>query len=629
MRLHAAAAPLRPPLGARALDGRAGRRARRASPARDVGRGRVALAARCSSARERPTDELRATYRLQLGPDLRLRDARGARAVPARARRLPPLPLAGAPGARAARRTATTWSTRGASRESSAASAALRALCEAGARRRCSTSSRTTWRPSDAEPVLARPGAARAVLRPRRGDGPPPALLRRRRARRRARRGARGVRDDAPARARPRRARGSSTACAIDHPDGLADPRGYLERLRDEGVERIWVEKILEPGERLRDWPVEGTTGYEFLNDVAGALRRPGRRGGADRARGRAAAVARGRGRGEARAGDDDLPARGRAAAAAARRARPRARARVAAGLPHLRRAVERPRRGRRPRGGRRRCPTDAAPRAAARGARPRRVRHALPADDRPGDGEGRRGHGLLPLRPPARAERGRRRSRALRALRRGVPPRERRARRALPAHAAARDDARHEAQRRRARADRRARRDGRALARARPALARADRAAPRAATHPTGRRSCSSTRRSSAPGRSSRDRLEPYLEKALREAKRNTSWVEPERALGEARQALRARAATSTSRSSPTSSRSRREVAAAGRALGARPARAAAHLARRARHLPRRRAAVLRARRSRQPPAGRLGRAPRRARARAMRRTASRRSCT
>ena len=29
------------------------------------------------------------------------------------------------------------------------------------------------------------------------------------------------------------------------------------------------MEKILEPGERLRpDWPVEGTTGYEFANDV-------------------------------------------------------------------------------------------------------------------------------------------------------------------------------------------------------------------------------------------------------------------------------------------------------------------------------------------------------------------------
>jgi (1->4)-alpha-D-glucan 1-alpha-D-glucosylmutase len=55
----------------------------------------------------------------------------------------------------------------------------------------------------------------------------------------------------------------------IDHPDGLANPREYLDRLHDSGVERIWVEKILEPGERLRpDWPVEGTTGYEFANDV-------------------------------------------------------------------------------------------------------------------------------------------------------------------------------------------------------------------------------------------------------------------------------------------------------------------------------------------------------------------------
>jgi (1->4)-alpha-D-glucan 1-alpha-D-glucosylmutase len=55
----------------------------------------------------------------------------------------------------------------------------------------------------------------------------------------------------------------------IDHPDGLANPREYLDRLRERGVEHIWVEKILEPGERLRaDWPVEGTTGYEFANDV-------------------------------------------------------------------------------------------------------------------------------------------------------------------------------------------------------------------------------------------------------------------------------------------------------------------------------------------------------------------------
>src|SRR5207244_7597194 len=54
----------------------------------------------------------------------------------------------------------------------------------------------------------------------------------------------------------------------IDHPDGLANPREYLERLRDRDVAHIWVEKILEPGERLRNWPVEGTTGYEFANDV-------------------------------------------------------------------------------------------------------------------------------------------------------------------------------------------------------------------------------------------------------------------------------------------------------------------------------------------------------------------------
>jgi (1->4)-alpha-D-glucan 1-alpha-D-glucosylmutase len=54
----------------------------------------------------------------------------------------------------------------------------------------------------------------------------------------------------------------------IDHPDGLADPAGYLARLAERGVERIWVEKIIEPGELLRDWPVEGTTGYEFMADA-------------------------------------------------------------------------------------------------------------------------------------------------------------------------------------------------------------------------------------------------------------------------------------------------------------------------------------------------------------------------
>jgi (1->4)-alpha-D-glucan 1-alpha-D-glucosylmutase len=62
---------------------------------------------------------------------------------------------------------------------------------------------------------------------------------------------------------------GTVDGLRIDHPDGLADPAGYLERLRDGGAAHVWVEKILDPGERLRPWPVEGTVGYEFLCDVA------------------------------------------------------------------------------------------------------------------------------------------------------------------------------------------------------------------------------------------------------------------------------------------------------------------------------------------------------------------------
>ena len=53
----------------------------------------------------------------------------------------------------------------------------------------------------------------------------------------------------------------------IDHPDGLANPAQYFRRLREAGAEHVWAEKILEPGEALRDWPIDGTTGYEFLND--------------------------------------------------------------------------------------------------------------------------------------------------------------------------------------------------------------------------------------------------------------------------------------------------------------------------------------------------------------------------
>ena len=58
----------------------------------------------------------------------------------------------------------------------------------------------------------------------------------------------------------------------IDHIDGLYDPTAYLTRLRKEaGDAFIIVEKILESSERLPvSWPVQGTTGYEFMNCVNG-----------------------------------------------------------------------------------------------------------------------------------------------------------------------------------------------------------------------------------------------------------------------------------------------------------------------------------------------------------------------
>ncbi|MAL99234.1 MAG: malto-oligosyltrehalose synthase [Alteromonadaceae bacterium] len=69
----------------------------------------------------------------------------------------------------------------------------------------------------------------------------------------------------------------------VDHVDGLVDPRGYCRKLRsrlDELAERrpdnvprrvaLFVEKILAADEPLhQDWQVDGTTGYEFMNDVS------------------------------------------------------------------------------------------------------------------------------------------------------------------------------------------------------------------------------------------------------------------------------------------------------------------------------------------------------------------------
>ncbi|MDX0520239.1 malto-oligosyltrehalose synthase [Sinorhizobium medicae] len=61
----------------------------------------------------------------------------------------------------------------------------------------------------------------------------------------------------------------------IDHIDGLADPKGYLDRLREETGDGTYiiVEKILGENETLpAGWPVEGTTGYEFISALADLL---------------------------------------------------------------------------------------------------------------------------------------------------------------------------------------------------------------------------------------------------------------------------------------------------------------------------------------------------------------------
>ena len=63
----------------------------------------------------------------------------------------------------------------------------------------------------------------------------------------------------------------------IDHPDGLADPGGYLERLRAaSGGAWTLVEKILERGEVLPStWACDGTTGYDALAAVSAVLTDP------------------------------------------------------------------------------------------------------------------------------------------------------------------------------------------------------------------------------------------------------------------------------------------------------------------------------------------------------------------
>ena len=67
----------------------------------------------------------------------------------------------------------------------------------------------------------------------------------------------------------------------VDHPDGLRDPEAYLHRLRVLAPGAwIVVEKILESKESLpASWPVSGTTGYDFLNQLNGLFVKGGKDG--------------------------------------------------------------------------------------------------------------------------------------------------------------------------------------------------------------------------------------------------------------------------------------------------------------------------------------------------------------
>ncbi|NUO91276.1 MAG: malto-oligosyltrehalose synthase [Dermatophilaceae bacterium] len=65
---------------------------------------------------------------------------------------------------------------------------------------------------------------------------------------------------------------GSIDGLRIDHPDGLADPEGYLDRLA-QATDGAWVvvEKILEGDEPLpQSWRTAGTTGYDALLRIGG-----------------------------------------------------------------------------------------------------------------------------------------------------------------------------------------------------------------------------------------------------------------------------------------------------------------------------------------------------------------------
>ena len=219
----------------------------------------------------------------------------------------------------------------------------------------------------------------------------------------------------------------------IDHPDGLRDPEGYLDHLAEPHRRRAtpWSRRSSSPARSCpRGWAMDGTTGYDVLALLDRVLTDPaGEQPLTDletRLRGRRAGLARGwsttasarsptaacwprpgassassptccrtsheRARGRGRRGAGLLPGLPLLPARRSRPSRPGARRR-AAGATRSRRRPRRPRAGARRPGGARRA--------------------ALPADQRDGDGQGRRGQRVLPDLAAHLAQRGRRRPRA------------------------------------------------------------------------------------------------------------------------------------------------------------------------------------------------------------------------
>jgi (1->4)-alpha-D-glucan 1-alpha-D-glucosylmutase len=77
---------------------------------------------------------------------------------------------------------------------------------------------------------------------------------------------------------------GIADGIRVDHPDGLADPGGYLDALAAAtGNAPVWVEKILEGEEQLPAfWATAGTTGYDALADIDRVLIDPAGRAALD-----------------------------------------------------------------------------------------------------------------------------------------------------------------------------------------------------------------------------------------------------------------------------------------------------------------------------------------------------------